>query len=375
MTGGFFVFMKEEIIALTKQFIKIPYISGTGDFQKAFELLDLVKQQLPKYEYASFVSNGSPSLLFSNRNKDIRKFSIILNAHLDVVAANDNEFLPHIDDGKLYGRGAKDMKAAAAAMTLVFKELGKQLRYPLGLQIVTDEETGGQEGTDYQVKQQGVRADFVITGEGTDFRIINESKRKLLIKLIAQGKASHGAYPWLGDNAIWKLQQVIAAIFEKYPLPKEESQNTTINVTHIGTQNTILNTTPFHCEAVLDIRYIRKDSTIIEDIKELLPEGVTYEVIQHWTTHYTDPNNAYIQILQKEAQDILGGVLPLARAHGSSDMPFYTDVGCEGIEFGPIGGNHHGDNEWVSIKSLEDYYALLKQFLLTVDKAVATQQV
>src|SRR5438309_1971049 len=132
--------MEEEIITSAKHFIKIPYIDGQGEFDKATQLLELVKQQLPEYSYTSYIANNVPSLLYTNQEKENRHFTIILNAHLDVVSAKDKEYLPYIDDGKLYGRGAKDMKAAAAVMILLFKDLGKIVPYPLGLQIVTDEE-------------------------------------------------------------------------------------------------------------------------------------------------------------------------------------------------------------------------------------------
>ncbi|MEM4648296.1 MAG: hypothetical protein QXO12_03255 [Candidatus Pacearchaeota archaeon] len=52
--------------------------------------------------------------------------------------------------------------------------------------------------------------------------------------------------------------------------------------------------------------------------------------------------------------------------HGDSYIRHYHLVGCDGVTFGPIGGNLHGDNEWVDIKSLEKYYLILKDFLFGV---------
>jgi succinyl-diaminopimelate desuccinylase len=355
--------MLDEIINLSKQLIEIPSISG--DIPTLIKILEFTKQQLPNQVFQPFVSNNIPSLLFTNQPHPHKEFKIILNAHLDVVPGKPDQYIPVEKDGKLYGRGAYDMKAGAAAMILLFKELGSQLPYPLGLQIVTDEEPGGLNGTNYQVNQ-GVRGEFVITGEGSNFRIINESKTRLTLKLTANGKASHSAYPWLGDNAIWKLQQVIQQIMEKYPIAKQESASTVVNITKIGTQNDAYNRTPFHAEAILDIRYIKQDQNILQYIESLLPPDIQMDVILKFFTHHTNVDNKYIDLLQLQAKTITGQQLSIARAHASSDMPFYSNIGCDAIEFGVRGGNHHADGEWADIQSIQDYYQILKSFLLAI---------
>ena len=130
-----------------------------------------------------------------------KKFKIILNAHLDVVSGREEQYKPYEKDGKLFGRGAIDMKGAAAVEILVFKEVAKRVSYPLALQLVTDEEIGGFCGTKYQI-EKGVRADFVIAGEPTDFGVNNKAKGIIWLKIKTKGKSAHGAYPWRGKNAL-----------------------------------------------------------------------------------------------------------------------------------------------------------------------------
>ena len=101
-----------------------------------------------------------------------------------------------------------DMKANVACLMTVFKDVADKVNYPLGLQLVTDEEIGGFHGTKYQI-EKGVRAEFVVVGESTDLNIKNRAKGILWAKISAKGKTAHGAYPWRGENAIWKMNEFL----------------------------------------------------------------------------------------------------------------------------------------------------------------------
>ncbi|HSW87564.1 MAG TPA: M20/M25/M40 family metallo-hydrolase [Candidatus Saccharimonadales bacterium] len=356
--------MLQSILSLTKEFISIPSVGGNRE--EIDKILNVAKRELPEFSFESFISNNHPSLLYSNKSTVTNHFDIILNAHLDVVPAEEKQFIPYEKDGKLYGRGAKDMKAASAVMILLFKELAKKVDYTLGLQIVTDEEPGGLDGTGYQV-QQGVTGKFIICGEGTDLIIINKAKARMLVKLTTTGISAHSAYPWRGDNAVLKMHEVLAAIHKVYPTPREEYEQTTVTITSFKTENDTYNKIPDKCIAYLDIRFLpnEKDS-IVEKIKSLLPETIHMEIIFKFFPHETNPTNKYLQLLEREGQKIVPKGLKLGLAHGASDAAFYSEVACDSIEFGPVGDNHHSYDEWVDIKSLEDYYHILKNFLLSV---------
>ncbi len=354
--------MQQNILKLARSLISIPSVHENSQGLKV--ILEVAKKELRGFHIGEFESGGVTSILFSNTTKPTKQFRIILNAHLDVVPGTAKQYSPEVKDGKLHGRGAYDMKAAAAVMILLFKEIGKKVDFPLGLQLTTDEEVGGANGTGYQIKK-GLRTDFVITGEGTSFRIINEAKARIILKLTANGKTSHAAYPWLGENAIWKMTQAINRLYNVYPLPSSEWNGTTFNITTISTDNHTLNKTPDYCEATVNIRVIPQEKdTIVSDIKKIVSEDITVEQTEDSYLHQTNPDSPYIKKLQAVTKEILGIDAVLSRAHGGSDACHYTAVGCEGIEFGPIGGNHHADEEWVDVESLVDYYNILKKFLL-----------
>lgn len=356
--------MQDQITSLAKELIAIPSVAGNSD--QMIEVLEVAKKYLPEYAFTPFASNNIPSLLFSNTGKDTKQFKIILSGHLDVVPAADEQFHPYIEDGKLYGRGAKDMKAAAAVMILLFKELGQTLPYSLGLQLTTDEEISGVNGVRHQVSE-GLRTDFAIIGESTDFRIIHETKAIINIKLTSKGRAAHSAYPWLGQNAVWNMYQALENIIQAYPIPQEETAETTVTISKIETDNKAHNIVPANCSAYLNVRYVLKEKdTIIPKLQSLLPEDIEFEVINRDVPHSSDPNGFYFKHFKQCSEAILQTEVPMAKAHGASDARYFTEVGCDAAEFGPVGHGHHGAEEWVYIQSLVQYYEILKSFLTSI---------
>ncbi len=354
--------MLSKILSLAQEMISI---KSTPDNPTALkEILTLALSNLKKFTIEKFESNGCKSALIYKSNNRPRKFKIILNGHLDIIPGKKDQYLPKIKGNKLYGAGAMDMKANVACFIAVFNEIANKINYPLGLQLVTDEEIGGFNGTKYQI-EQGVCADFVIAGEPTNFDIINKAKGILWVKITSRGKSAHGAYPWKGKNAIWEMNKFLNSLFKKYPIPKKEQMTTTINLSKIKTSNSAFNKIPDDCEIWLDIRYASEDlNNIVNTIKSLLPKDFTFEIVVNEPALSTNKNNYYIKQLKETAQKIIQKEIIIRSANGSSDARHYMRVNCPGIEFGPIGGGIGSDNEWVNIKSLEQYYKIIKEFLL-----------
>ena len=111
----------------------------------------------PGFTVERFDSGGKPSALVYPGPGAAERFRVILNAHLDVVPAPPEQFRPRREGNRLYARGAQDMKVSALAQALAFRELAGPVGYPLALQLVTDEEVGGRNGTRYQL-ERGVPA-------------------------------------------------------------------------------------------------------------------------------------------------------------------------------------------------------------------------
>lgn len=358
--------MTNNIVSLTKKLIAIK--SVPTDPQALEKSLNVAIADLKEFTIERFENNGYKSVLIYNTPKRPKQFKIILNGHLDIIPGKDFQYVPKVEGNKLYGVAAMDMKASVAAFVMVFKEIAKELDYPIGLQLVTDEELGGFHTTKYQL-DNGVRTDFAIIGETTQFAIENQTKGVLWVKIAAKGKTAHGAYPWKGENAISRMNAFLTDLVKAYPIPTKEAWVTTINVGSMTTTNQTFNKVPDDCEVRLDIRFVPKDvKKILSDIKKLLPKGFRMEVIMHEPALATDEKNPYVQLLQKKAKDITKKHVAIVAANGSSDARHFARVQCPAVEFGPIGKGMGSDNEWVAIKSLEMYAQIVKDFLLSLNK-------
>ncbi len=354
--------MENRVISLTKKLITI---KSTPDNKKELGLcLKEVIAQLKGYKFETFESNGYKSALIYNTATRPKKFKIILNGHLDIIPGKENQYTPQVKNGRLYGVGAMDMKASVASFVEVFKEVANKINYPLGLQLVTDEEIGGFHGTKYQI-DNGVRAEFVIVGETTNFKIENEAKGIIWMKISSDGKTAHGAYPWMGKNAIWRMNDFLNQLSKRFPIPQQKKWLTTINLAKINTTNNTFNKIPDQCEIWLDIRYIPEDTkTIIKSIEEMLPRGFSKEIIVKEPAQFVKEDNSFIKLLQKVGRKHLQKSISLSQGQGSSDARHFTRVKVDAIEFGPYGQGMGTDNEWIDIQSLTKYSNILKEFLL-----------
>ena len=358
--------MSDSTIELAKEFIAI---RSTPDNTEALtEILQRAAEQLNDFSVKWFEREGVQSIFVSNTDEQVERYKIILNGHLDIIPGKEAQFTPSVQGDRLYGVGSMDMKANAAALIEAFRKTASHVSYPLGIQLVTDEEVGGFNGTKYQV-DEGVRSDFVVVGESTDFDIEHQAKGVLWLKISAQGESAHGAYPWAGKNALWKLHEALSKIHTQFPTPQEETWSSTVNLSHIETPNATFNKIPDTAEAWLDVRFVPKEQdTIIEDITSLLPAECSYSVVAHEPAFATEENNTYLQRLKGAIEDQRGGAVQVRKAHGSSDVRHFARVGCAGVEFGPIGAGMGTDEEWVDIPSVHGYQQILTDFLMTLDQ-------
>lgn len=353
----------KQIISLTTKLISIPSTSGNEKARE--EILEYVLHLLKDFPIQRFEENGIKSALVSNR-KNSKKFHIVLNVHLDVVPGSKEQYDAKIKNGKLYGRGAYDMKAAAAVEIIIFKELAKKLPYSIALQLVTDEEMGGGSGTRYQIGK-GISADFVLAGEPTNLSIGKEAKGILSLEIAVKGVSAHAAHVWDGDNAVLRIINTVARIQEAFPIPKTPIWQTTANLAWIRTDNTTTNKVPDAATAWFDFRYVPDDRyTIREKIVKLLPKTIDYRIFAVEDGVFVKENDSFVQTLQKSIQKTMHKKVDFIQDHGSSDLRYYSRLGVPVVTFGPKGHGLHSDKEWVDIKSLEYYYFILKRLLFSV---------
>ncbi len=155
--------------------------------------------------------------------------SLLLNGHMDTMPFDSldqwsaHPLEPHRTDGKLFGRGACDMKAGLAGMLLAVKslvDLGFQPAGDIIFQSVVDEEGGG--GGTIAAIDRGYQADLAIVAEPTELMIMPAHVGWVFFKVTTVGKALHSGLKWRGVNAIEKMMGLIEAL---QSLEKELAMN------------------------------------------------------------------------------------------------------------------------------------------------------
>jgi succinyl-diaminopimelate desuccinylase len=255
----------------------------------------------------------------------------------------------------------------------VFRELAPRLPFPLALQLVTDEEVGGRDGTLHQI-EQGVTGAFVVIGEHSGLDIVADTKGLLHATLTATGRSGHGAYPWLGDNALVKIVNTLGRLLERYPVATEEVWRTTVNVAMVQTPNQAVNQTPAQAEAWLDIRFPAEDTDLngrsaadaAGYLASFADPGVAVAIDQFDPPQHADHDRPEIAALRQAArhQGYRGDFL---RKHGAGDGGFYSGRGVPAVAFGVGGSGQHGPEEYAEILTIEPYHRALTEFLTSLD--------
>ncbi|MBI5031193.1 MAG: YgeY family selenium metabolism-linked hydrolase [Chloroflexi bacterium] len=231
---------------------------------------------------------------------------LLYDSHLDTVGVGDETEWKHgafsgvIENGLMYGRGTVDEKGSTPPMIY-----GLKTAHDWGLldaHSVTAYYFGSIEewceGLSAQVfvEEEKVKPDFVVIGEPTNNRVVRGHKGRIEFRVTAKGRSAHGASHWLGDNALYKMQDVLRAIpVLDARLPNDPFLGRgSIVATHIDVRAGSLNVVPDRCSIVLDRRLTFGETAeqAMVQVRELLPSNdFEIEILR-----YTQPSyNGYVR--------------------------------------------------------------------------------
>lgn len=319
----------------------------------------------------SLEKNGKYSLLVSFKGKDPLKPKILLNGHLDVVPAEDeSQHRLRVEGNRAYGRGTVDMKGMATVLIEVMQELGrKENASDVALLLNGDEEVGGENGAGYCARELGIKPQFLLCADGPDeheMKITTREKGVVWLELVAKGKTAHGAYPWLGENALDKLIAAIQKIKSFVGVVQPGAWKSTLNIGVIETDNKTPNKVPARARAVVDIRFTEElaktPEELVEKIQALVPE-IKLHALEKGSLLFVEENNPFLRQFKKAAESVAGKEVSFAFEHGATDARYFAEIGVPCAVFGAVGGNMHAVGEWVDTKSLEQNREILLRFL------------
>lgn len=316
---------------------------------------------------------------------------LCLAGHTDVVPAgpldkwHTDPFAPAERDGKLFGRGAADMKSGVAAfVTAVEKFVRQHPDHPgsIALLITSDEEGRAVDGTIKVVdwlKTQGEHIDYTIVGEPSSTRqfgdtIRNGRRGSLSARLVVKGVQGHVAYPHLAKNPIHLVAPAMADLTTTHwDRGNEHFPETTLQISNIYGGTGAYNVIPGTVEVHFNFRFAPASTpeNLQARTEAMLKEhALDFDI--HWTLGgkpFFTPRGALVEALTAAIQAVCGVTPALSTGGGTSDARFIADICGQIAEFGPINATIHQLNEQVEIADIERlheiYFRTLESLLLT----------
>ena len=319
---------------------------------------------------------GRPSVVGVLRGSGGGK-SLMLNAHMDTVGAGGmtDAFTPAVREGRVYGRGAYDMKASLAASMLAARSARSlNLKGDVIVTAVADEEVASH-GTSAVLDQlfpsprrgegQGegrekLRADYAIVTEPTELRLCVAHKGFVWLEVETTGVAAHGSRSDLGVDAIAHMGPILSGVLDLNRRLHEGPRHGLLGTGSIhaslieGGQE--MSTYPARCVAKLERRTVPGEdgASVLREIAEISPP------------HSLGRATVGTRIVLEQPPSEVAADHPLSRAVARAagdpviigvaywmDMALLNADGIPCVAFGPEGAGEHADVEWVDVASVQ----------------------
>jgi acetylornithine deacetylase len=281
--------------------------------------------------------------------------TLMLNAHTDTVgvAGMERGHEPYVEAGRLYGRGAYDMKASLAAIMLAAAEAKRRgLRGDVVVTAVVDEEVASI-GTEAIARRY--QADGAIVSEPTELRVAVAHKGFVAFELETEGRAAHGSRPDLGVDAIARMGQVLVRLEE---LDRRLRANPTHTLLGSGSLHASIieggqefSSYPERCLLQSERRTVPGETLeqVEGEIAGLLGDLEGSSRVVLWRPPFeVDPEAGIVEIVKRH-----GGNGDLVGVPFWADSALLADAGIPTVLFGPAGEGAHAVVEWVDIAAAE----------------------
>jgi succinyl-diaminopimelate desuccinylase len=311
---------------------------------------------------------GRTSLIARLPGTDPERATLVFTGHLDTVPLGLRtwSFNPHgeIRDGRLYGRGASDMKAGVAAFVTAAIDTARAGRpkRDIVLVITAGEETGCLGAA--ALTQNGAlgEASGLVIAEPTANRLALAHKGALHLRAHTSGATAHGSMPHLGDNAVLKAARAVEALqafrFGVPAHPLLGSPTATVTSLHGGEA---VNVIPDSCTLTFDLRTLpgQDHEAVLAALRDCLGPDLQFDPpLADMPAVGTEPSEAFAVMAIRTVHEASGGV-----SEAPIGMPYFTDGsvlqgaygGCPTIILGPgEPGQAHQTDEWCETQAITE---------------------
>lgn len=398
--------MRDDLIALTRDLIRIPTLNPPGDCYR--DICDYLDTRLTRHGFDTQLVRaiGAPgdSDKYPRWNIVARKEGrhpgecVHFNSHIDVVEVGHgwtfDPFGGDVSDGRIYGRGACDMKGGLAASIIAaeaFLQEFPDFAGAIEISGTADEESGGYGGVAYLAEQgffSPQRVQHVIIPEPLNKdRICLGHRGGWWAEIETYGEIAHGSMPFLGDCAVRHMGAVLDK-FETDLFPAMAARHTDMPVVPDGARSSTMNINSIHggqpeqpadytglpahcvpdsCRIVIDRRYLAEESHAgvsqeVEDILKQLEQSrenfrFSLREINHVAPSMTDRAAPVVATVDRSITAILGKAPEYVASPGTYDQKHIDRIGklknC--IAYGPgILELAHKPDEYIGIEDMID---------------------
>jgi len=316
--------------------------------------------------------------------------------HTDVVPTGPLEhwtsdpFDPVVRNGRLYGRGASDMKGSLAAMITATEGFLAAHPDPAGsiaFLITSDEEGPARDGTLKVVERlesRGEKIDYCLVGEPSSDRrlgdlIKNGRRGSITGQLTVHGKQGHVAYPQWAKNPLHACAPALAALIaEVWDQGNASFPPTSFQIANLNMGAGADNVIPGRLEAQFNLRFSTElDADDIKHRVETILDqgGFDYDLAWRLSGNpFLTPQGALVDAARAAIAEIMGTDTRLSTAGGTSDGRFIAPTGAQVVEVGPVNATIHQIDECVDIQDLTRlsriYGRILEQLLVRGQQSI-----
>ncbi len=377
-------------LALTKQLLKLPSVTpDDGGCQRVIaqrlEALGFVCETLESGPADFRVTNLWAKRSASQANSK----TLVFAGHTDVVPVgplhewDSPPFTPSVRDGRLYARGASDMKTSLAAFVVAIEEFLASQAQPslnIALLLTSDEEGPAVDGTVAvcnALQSRGEVLDYCIVGEPTAVQrtgdmIKNGRRGSMNGRLTVKGVQGHIAYPHLAKNPLHQIAPALSELVSiEWDQGNEFFQPTSWQMSNLhagtGASNVIPGT------VVVDFNFRFSTESSPESLQNRLAQVLEHHELEYdlsWTITglpFLTPPGPLVDAMRAAIHAETGLQPELSTTGGTSDGRFIAQICPQVIEFGPPNASIHKINEYVHLSDIEPLKNIYRRVLENLD--------
>ena len=371
---------------LARQLIALPSVTPEDANCQQLLAQRLAALGFSRVDLPSGPADFRVSNLWAERQISAAAPTLVFAGHTDVVPTgplnwwHSPPFEPTLRDGKLYGRGAADMKGSLAAMVVACEQFLAAVPQPafnIAFLLTSDEE--GPKNVDGSIvvcnwlRQQGRRLQWCVVGEPTANKqtgdmLKNGRRGSMSAKLTIKGIQGHIAYPHLARNPIHQAAPALAELVGiEWDAGNAYFPATSFQISNIHAGTGVGNVIPGECVVDFNFRYCTEstpESLQTRFAAVLQRHGLDYQI--DWTVSglpFLTPRGGLVDAAERAIAKATGLQTELSTTGGTSDGRFIAQVCDEVLELGPPNASIHQVNENIALDDLYQLTAVYLQLL------------